>query len=121
MDFETLQHRLLARVRTYVRNGELTERGLARMIGISQPHMHHILKGVRALSIENADRILRRLDLTVLDLLEGLASPLEVPGLTPTIAGIARNEQGDLTGIGVEGWKDPGKFGKPGVQPQEVF
>jgi len=116
MDFETLQLRLLARVRTHVRNGELTERGLARMIGISQPHMHHILKGVRTLSIENADRILRRLDLTVLDLLEGLASPVEVAEVT-TIAGIERDEQGDLTSIGAEGWQDTGKFGKPGVQP----
>jgi transcriptional regulator with XRE-family HTH domain len=120
MDFETLQRRLLVRVKAYVRNGDLTERGLARMIGISQPHMHHILKGVRTLSIENADRILRRLDLTVLDLIEGLASPLKVPEVT-TVAGIHRNEQGDLTGIGTDGWKDTGKFGKPGVQPQELF
>ena len=121
MDFETLQHRLLARVRTYVRNGELTERGLARMIGISQPHMHHILKGVRTLSIENADRILRRLELTVLDLIEGLASPLNVPEAAATIVGIQRNEQGELTSIGAEGWKESGKFGKAGVQPQGVF
>ena len=120
MDFETLQLRLLARVRTYVRNGELTERGLARMIGISQPHMHHILKGVRTLSIENADRILRRLNLTVLDLIEGLASPLHISELTPTIAGIERNGQGDLS-IGVEGWKDTGEFGGSGAQSQEVF
>jgi hypothetical protein len=40
------------------------------MIGISQPHMHHILKGVRGLSVETADRILARLRLSVLDLLE---------------------------------------------------
>jgi transcriptional regulator with XRE-family HTH domain len=119
MDFETLQRRLLTRVKTYVRNGELTERGLARMIGISQPHMHHILKGVRTLSIENADRILRRLDLTVLDLIEGLASPLKVSELT-TIVGTERNEQGDLTSMGAEGWKDTGKFGNSGVQAQEM-
>ena len=121
MDFETLQRRLLVRVRTYVRNGELTERGLARMIGISQPHMHHILKGVRTLSIENADRILRRLDLTVLDLLEGVASPLLIPAPTATIAGIVRNEQGDLPSIGVEGWKDAGKVGRTGVQAEEAL
>lgn len=70
VDFETLQRRLLARVRNRVQNGELTERGLARMVGISQPHMHHILKGVRGLSVETADRILRRLDVSVSDLLE---------------------------------------------------
>lgn len=121
MDFETLQYRLLARVRSCVRNGELTERGLARMIGISQPHMHHILKGVRTLSIENADRILRRLDLTVLDLIEGPASPLRTSELTPTIAGIERNEEGDLSSIGVKGWTDAGKFSKSGVQPLEAI
>jgi transcriptional regulator with XRE-family HTH domain len=68
-DFETLQRRLLARVKSCVQNGEVTERGLARMIGISQPHMHHILKGVRSLSVETADRILRKLDISLLDLL----------------------------------------------------
>ena len=68
-----------------------------------------------------ADRILRRLDLTVLDLLEGVASPLLIPAPTATIAGIVRNEQGDLARIGVEGWKDTGKLSKPGVQPHELF
>ena len=58
-------------VRAFVQNGELTERGLARMIGISQPHMHHILKGARGLSVETADRILAKLKISVLDLLEG--------------------------------------------------
>ncbi|HEX8984649.1 MAG TPA: helix-turn-helix domain-containing protein [Bryobacteraceae bacterium] len=69
MGFETLQQRLLERVNSSVRNGDLTERGFARMIGISQPHMHHILKGARGLSVETADRILRLLDLSVEDLL----------------------------------------------------
>jgi len=121
MDFETLQRRLLTRVRTSVTNGELTERGLARMIGISQPHMHHILKGVRALSLENADRILRRLDLTVLDLLEGLTSARQIPEVTPSVAGKEQNEEGELTGIRAVGWEDAGKFGERDVQPQEVF
>jgi transcriptional regulator with XRE-family HTH domain len=70
MDFETLQRRLLTRLRSCVQNGDLTERGLARMIGISQPHMHHILKGVRGLSVEKADRILRTLDMSIVDLLD---------------------------------------------------
>lgn len=121
MDFETLKRRLLAHVRTCVHNGELTERGLARMIGISQPHMHHILKGVRALSLENADRILRRLDLTVLDLLEEPTSPLRVLEVPLPVVGIEQSECGDLTSIGVEGWEDAGKFSEPGVQPQESF
>ncbi len=96
MDFETLQRRLLARVRTRVRNGELTERGLARMIGISQPHMHHILKGVRALSLENADRILRGLNLTVVDLLEGSTLPRRNSATAPPVAGSGSRREGDL-------------------------
>lgn len=120
MDFETLKRRLLTRVRTRVQNGELTERGLARMIGISQPHMHHILKGVRSLSLENADRILRRLNLTVLDLIEGLASP-QVPVAALPGVGMEQNEGGDLTSIGVEGWEHAGKLRGPGVQQQDVF
>jgi len=74
-DFYSLQDRLLVSVRGRVKNGELTERGLARMIGISQPHMHHILSGARTLSIEKADRILRNLGLTVSDLLASLDTP----------------------------------------------
>jgi hypothetical protein len=54
-----------------IHNGELTERGFARMIGISQPHVHYVLKGVRTLSIEIADSILNILHLSILD----LASP----------------------------------------------
>ena len=41
------------------------------MIGISQPHVHYVLKGVRTLSIEIADSILNILHLSILD----LASP----------------------------------------------
>jgi hypothetical protein len=121
MDFETLQRRLLGRVRTSVRNGELTERGLARMIGISQPHMHHILKGVRALSLENADRILRRLDLTVLDLIEGLPFPGQTPELTPALPGIEQNEKEELSSVGVVEWGDAAGFGQPEAQSQEAF
>ena len=56
-------------VRRRIRNGELTERRLARMTGISQPHVHNMLKGVRVLSPEMADRILRELHFDVHQLL----------------------------------------------------
>lgn len=56
-------------VRRRIRNGELTERRLARMTGISQPHVHNMLKGVRVLSPEMADRILRELHVDVVQLL----------------------------------------------------
>jgi hypothetical protein len=68
MYFETLQARLIGAVNLRVRNGELTERRLARMIGISQPHMHNLLKGARILSPQMGDRILKKLRMSVLDL-----------------------------------------------------
>jgi transcriptional regulator with XRE-family HTH domain len=69
MYFETLQGRLLDCIRKRVQNGEVTERRLAGMSGISQPHIHNLLKGARGLSPGIADRILRTLDMSVFDLL----------------------------------------------------
>ncbi len=72
MTFQDARHKLLAYVRNEVRNGELTERGLARLIGISQPHAHNVLKGVRTLSPEVFDLVLKYLQkylhLSLLDL-----------------------------------------------------
>ena len=78
MTFQDAQQRLLAYVRDRIHNGELTERGFARMIGISQPHVHNVLKGVRNLSVEISDSILKILHLSLLDLipLEELESDL---------------------------------------------
>ena len=50
LTYQDAQLKLLAYVRSQIRNGELTERGFARLIGISQPHVHNVLKGVRNLS-----------------------------------------------------------------------
>jgi transcriptional regulator with XRE-family HTH domain len=71
VDFQLLQIRLIAHIKARVRNGDGTERSLARLSGISQPHMHNVLKGVRVFSPELADQILRRLRIDLLDLLEG--------------------------------------------------
>ncbi len=68
MTFLDAQLRLLAYVRDRIHNGELTERGFARMLGVSQPHVHNVLKGVRTLSIEISDSILNTLHLSILDL-----------------------------------------------------
>ena len=68
MTFQDARVKLLAYVRNEVRNGELTERGFARLIGISQPHAHNVLKGVRTLSPEIFDLILKYLHLSLLDL-----------------------------------------------------
>lgn len=70
MYFQKLQSALLDRVRQQVRNGELTERRLAKLTGISQPQIHNILKGLRGLTAAKADQILARLRLSMLDLFE---------------------------------------------------
>jgi hypothetical protein len=72
LTFRDARVKLLAHVRNEVRNGELTERGFARLVGISQPHAHNVLKGVRTLSPEIFDLILKCLHLSLLDL-----APLE--------------------------------------------
>lgn len=66
--FRTLQSRALAIVRARVRNGEFTERGLARRLGISQSHLHNVLAGVRPLTPEMLDVILRGFGMSLLDL-----------------------------------------------------
>ena len=70
MDFQELRERLVAYLRERVRSGEITERGLARISGISQPHIHNVLKGKRALSADMSDEILRHLEMDLLDLLK---------------------------------------------------
>jgi transcriptional regulator with XRE-family HTH domain len=70
MLFVELRSSLIAVLRARVRNGELTERGLARLVGVSQPHIHNVLKGARALSPELSDQILQHLRISLLDLIE---------------------------------------------------
>ena len=99
MNFATLQKRLIFHLKTRVRRREMSERGLARLTGFSQPHIHNILKGVRQLTPDVADSILDRLEIEVEDLLgpeeirrrlpqrEFKASPFrEVPVLKGRIA-----------------------------------
>jgi hypothetical protein len=85
MLFSILQIRLVTILQERVRGGEVTERGLARQTGISQPHIHHVLKGSKALSPRSADRILRHLGITIFDLFE--SHELERPGLPSAAAG----------------------------------
>ena len=88
MYFESLETRLLAHIRAKVVSGEVTERGLARLTGISQPHLHNVLKGVRSLSIEMADQIMRRLRITVVDLME----EKDLAGLAPLLIQVGAAE-----------------------------
>lgn len=76
MYFQLLQTKLVSFTRAKIRSGELTERGLARIAGMSQPHVHNVLKGVRTLSAEAADQILRALRVTISD----ICTPEEMGG-----------------------------------------
>lgn len=91
MDFQSLLGRLLDTVVWRVQNGQLTERRLARLIGVSQPHMHNILKGLRKLPPEVADRILATLEISMLDLVAQTETPLEA---LPPVAGQAGRSRG---------------------------
>ena len=69
MTFHELQQRVLEELRQRVRSGAATERGLARISGISQSHLHNVLKGKRLLSIDKADEVLRSLEIDILRLI----------------------------------------------------
>ena len=69
MYFRDLQAKLVDLAREKVRAGQITERGLARMCGMSQPHIHNVLKGVRALSMSSVDCLMNALGIHVADLL----------------------------------------------------
>lgn len=84
-NFQQLLDRLKAWLNLQVRNGALTERGLARRVGMSQSHIHNVLKGARILTPATADRILKGLGMTLLDLLESADSAVgaAAPALGP--------------------------------------
>jgi len=44
-------------------------------VGISQPHIHNVLKGNRLLSWESADSLLRELNLDLLELMRDNEKP----------------------------------------------
>jgi transcriptional regulator with XRE-family HTH domain len=66
--FRQLESRLVSALRERIRSGDLTERGTARLAGLSQPHIHNVLKGKRSLSLDAADSILRAVHLDTVDL-----------------------------------------------------
>jgi hypothetical protein len=70
MTFRDLQDRLTANLRERVRSGETTERSLARLTQVSQPHIHNVLKGKKVLSTDMADQVMRHLRMDLLDLLD---------------------------------------------------
>lgn len=74
-DFHRLFCALLSHVRNLIRRGELSERGLARLMGYSQPHVHNVLAGVRRMNARFADDLLGGLGLTLQDLPPAAGGP----------------------------------------------
>jgi transcriptional regulator with XRE-family HTH domain len=68
--FAEFHQRFVAHLRDRVSSGDVTERGLARLTGVSQPHVHNVLHGKRLFSMETADQMLRKLHLDLLDFLD---------------------------------------------------
>jgi hypothetical protein len=82
LGFDELRQRLIRFVVGKIRDGEFTERGLARQLGVSQPQLHNVLKGARVLKPELGDTLLSHLGMTLLDLL----SPRELNAASLAIA-----------------------------------
>ncbi len=77
--FKSAYATLLRRINKQIRSGAVSERRLARLTGYSQPHVHNVLRGIRGLQPDLADRFMEVLGLTLRDL-----SPSEEP---PSAAG----------------------------------
>lgn len=69
MDFHELERRFTEYLKQRIRSGDLTERRLAKLTGISQPHVHNVLKGKRVFSPSMADTILHVLRVDLFDLI----------------------------------------------------
>lgn len=67
-----MRKNLILEVRRRIRSGEFSERALARKLGISQPHVHNVLAGIREVSVEMADRMVVQLMIPLERLLAGL-------------------------------------------------
>ncbi|HZQ55599.1 MAG TPA: helix-turn-helix transcriptional regulator [Bryobacteraceae bacterium] len=80
--FGVLQARLIVFVNNRIKNGDFTERGLARILGISQPQLHNVLKGARKLNTELADRLLGKFGIDVRDLIQ---PPEDLPGMQDVV------------------------------------
>jgi Helix-turn-helix. len=68
LDFACLQSRLRRAVLDLTRSGQLSGKRLAQVVGVKQPHISNFLHGRRGLSVEAMDRVLRALEISVLDL-----------------------------------------------------
>lgn len=93
LGFEALAERLIARLNSLVQRGDASERGLAKLAGVSQPHLHNLLAGRRGLTFNVADRLLKIVNLPLASLLssddeEAQSPPLDTVALSiPLLAG----------------------------------
>jgi len=69
MYLRELQELLIDAARQRMHSGELTERRLARISGISQPHVHHVLNRRRSPSVDTVDRLMRAFGIRITDIL----------------------------------------------------
>jgi transcriptional regulator with XRE-family HTH domain len=72
VNFEVVKGLLIRFVTLRIRNGDCTERQLARLVGVSQSQLHNVLKGVRPLKESLADALLKHFQIGLLDLLSEL-------------------------------------------------
>jgi transcriptional regulator with XRE-family HTH domain len=81
VNFDVVKKRLIRFVSLRIRNGVCTQRQLAKLVGVSQPQLHNVLKGVRALNGELADALLAHFEISLIDLLEpgDYSSPTALP------------------------------------------
>ncbi len=88
--FEDASQQLLRVVRERIRAGDASERGLAKLTGLSQPHVHNVLAGKRGLGLGVADRLMAILGTSLEELLPGQTLPereLPLPWLQGPIGG----------------------------------
>jgi len=69
-----MQRQLIEIARERVHAGEFSERRLAHLCGLSQPHMHNVLNGIRLLSNEAAGSLMRALDMEIPDLVARISA-----------------------------------------------
>ena len=74
MGFQDLLDAFREQLRVRIRNGLMTERGLARLAGLSQSHIHNVLKGERVLTPHAADLLLEALGTDLADLIDAAAT-----------------------------------------------
>ncbi len=79
MTWRHLEERLLTFVRRKVRRGEMSERGLAKLTGYTQPHIHNVVNGKRRLNSDLADALLRQLGLSAEELAGSAAPQASLP------------------------------------------